>query len=244
MKHLMKPMLGVASYGWPLALVLFVLAIVLTWVVGFPPGGVVVAILGGYVLYFFRDPNRKSPCIPNSICSPADGKVASVLEVPCDRMPGGQARRIAIFLNVFNVHVQRIPLEGTVVDVERRPGKCMNALNEKCSEENEAVTVWMNTEFGPVGVRQLSGAIARRIICRAEEGQHLDQGTRYGIIQFGSRVELFLPLHCTVKVQPGQTVTGGTTCVAVAWEEAVKRGKTQEELEKLMENRVEVGAGK
>lgn len=238
----MKPVLGIASYGWPLAIVIFLLAaIVAFWVGWLIPGGLLV-ILGGYILYFFRDPERRSPCIPNSICSPADGKVASVVEVPCDRMPEGKAHRIAIFLNIFNVHVQRAALEGTVIDVETRPGKCMNALNEKCSEENEAVTVWMKTDFGIIGIRQISGAIARRIVCRAESGQHLEQGARYGIIQFGSRVELFLPMHCTVKVQPGQVVTGGLTCVALAWEDAVKRGKTQEELERVTESGVKVGS--
>lgn len=225
LKHLMHPVLGVASYGWPLALALVVLASVLWWVVPFWVA-LIPAILGLYVLYFFRDPERQPAGIPNSICSPADGRVASVVEVPCDRMPGGKARRVAIFLNIFNVHVQRSPIKGTVTEVERRPGKCLNALNEKCSEENEAVTIWLATDFGPIGVRQISGAIARRIVCHAEKGNHLDQAARYGLIQFGSRVELFMPMHCTVKVQPGQTVSGGRSCIALAWEEAVKKGKS------------------
>lgn len=239
----MRPVLGVASYGWPLALVLLVLASVLWWAA---PAWVamVPAVLGLYVLFFFRDPQRRVTCIQNSVCSPADGRVASVVEVPCERMPGGKASRVAIFLNIFNVHVQRAPVAGTVLEVERRAGKCLNALNEKCSEENEAVTIWLETEFGPVGVRQISGAIARRIVCRAEKGQRLDRGARYGIIQFGSRVELFLPTYCTVKVQPGQGVTGGVSCVAVAWEEAVKKGKSSSEWVKSQpqENQEKVGA--
>lgn len=227
----MAPVFGVNRAGWkffaPLAVVTIILGLTpLYWLALLP------AILAAYVLYFFRDPNRKTPNIPHSICAPADGKVVSVLEVPCPEMPEGRALRIAIFLNIFNVHVQRSPMAGVVRSVVHRSGKMINALNEKCSEENEAVTVWLDTAHGPIGVRQITGAIARRIICAVEPGDELQRGERYGIIQFGSRVEVFLPLDATVKVQPGQKVTGGLNCMAVLSEDMVKRGLSREAVER------------
>jgi phosphatidylserine decarboxylase len=224
---MMEPLLGFARPAWkfflPLAALAILLAAFVAWWAALVP-----AILASYVLYFFRDPKRKTPGIPNSICSPADGKVVSVLEVPCEDMPDGRALRVAIFLNIFNVHVQRAPVSGTVYRVDRRPGKFMNALNEKCSEENEATTIWIQSLYGPVGVRQIAGAIARRIVCAVDRNDRLVRGDRYGLIQFGSRVELFLPLSANVKVTPGQKVRGGETCLAVLFEEEVRRGLSRE----------------
>jgi phosphatidylserine decarboxylase len=224
---LMEPSLGFARSVWKFFIPLAVLTALFAFL-GWYIAAAIVLILAVYVLYFFRDPERKTPGIPNSVCSPADGVVASVLEVPAKQFPEGKAMRIAIFLNIFNVHVQRIPVSGRVTKVEQRAGRCMNAMNEKCSEENEAVTVWLDTNFGPIGVRQLSGAIARRIICFAREGDELERGDRYGVIQFASRVEIFLPINATIKVQPGQKVTGGETCMAVLFEEEVRKGVTRD----------------
>lgn len=227
----MNPKWGIARAGWLFFLPLFA-AGVLLWLLGFYIASAIPLILSAYIIYFFRDPPRKTPGIPNSVCSPADGRIASILEVPCDRMAEGRALRVAIFLNIFNVHVQRCPIAGQIVAVEHRPGKKLNALNEKCSEENEAVTIWLETAFGSVGVRQIAGAIARRVICKAELDEEYERGDRYGIIQFGSRVELFLPLSATVKVQPGQKVVGGQTCVAVLYEEEVRKGYSREQVAK------------
>lgn len=213
---------GVAPPAWKFVAILLVAAVVLGVI--YWPLALVPMVLALYVCWFFRDPNRKCPRIPGSFCSPADGKVVSVIEVPCPEMPGGRARRIAIFLNIFNVHIQRMPYAGKVTAIIQKEGKFINALNEKCSEENEQVTVWMEGEGGLVfGVRQIAGAIARRIVCYVENGEELQRGDRYGLIQFGSRVELFLPLTATVKVTPGQKVTGAQTCLAILDEEAVKR---------------------
>ncbi len=220
----MKPVCGIARSGWKFVLP-FAVALLVAVILGWGIAAVVLAILTGYMVWFFRDPERKTPGIPNSISSPADGKVASVLEVPEEHMPGGKALRVAIFLNIFNVHVQRVPAAGEVTSVEHRPGRHLNALSEKCSEENEACTLWLKTEHGPVGVRQIAGAIARRIICAASVGEEVRRGQRYGIIQFGSRVELLLPPCASVKVQPGQTVTGGLTCIAVLYEKELLKGQ-------------------
>ncbi|MBI5154096.1 phosphatidylserine decarboxylase family protein [Candidatus Poribacteria bacterium] len=215
--------MSVARPAWiyfiPLALLSLLMAF-LYW-----PVGVLFGVLAFYVLYFFRDPRRQTPNIPGCMISPADGKVVSVIEIPCPEMPGGRALRLAVFLNVFDVHIQRASAGGEVTDVKRRAGKFLNALNEKCSEENEQVTVWLKNDECVFGIRQIAGAIARRIVCNVKDGDHLERGERYGLIQFGSRVELFLPTTATVKVQPGQRVKGGETCVALLYEEEVRKGR-------------------
>lgn len=215
--------IGVAAPAWKFAIPLALLAVALGfvgWWWSVAPG-----LLCLYVLYFFRDPGRQTPNIPGSVISPADGKVVSAMEVPCDRFPDGRAMRVAIFLNIFDVHIQRAPSAGSITEVVRKSGKFINAMNEKCSEENEQVTIWMENDDGVLGVRQIAGAIARRIVCRVKQGDALSRGERYGLIQFGSRVELFLPADVTVKVQPGQRVKGGETCVALLYEDDVRKGR-------------------
>lgn len=222
-----EPIITVASPAWKFILPLLAATALLAYY--FWPAAIVTGILAGYVAYFFRDPRRKTPTIPGAMISPADGKVVSVLEVPCDRMPGGRALRIAIFLNIFNVHIQRASHRGTVLDIVKKPGKFLNAMNEKCSEENESVTIWMRSdeedEDVVFGIRQLTGAIARRIVCWTKPGATLERGERYGLIQFGSRVELFLPVNATVKVKPGQIVKGGETCMALVYQKEALRGR-------------------
>ncbi len=176
---------------------------------------VVPGVLAGYVAWFFRDPHRRIAGGKGVVCCPADGKVASIIEVPCAEMPGGRARRVAVFLNIFNVHIQRTPVSGRVTKVTHKKGKFMNAMNEKCSEENENVTVWLASGDRVVGVRQITGAIARRIVCYVRKGAELRRGERYGLIQFGSRVEVFLPMDAKVRVKVGQKVSGGSTLLAV-----------------------------
>jgi len=215
--------LGIASPGWkfilPLVTISVLIAVVSVALQGYwspiATGGLLPAGFAIYVAYFFRDPHRKFPPGAESICCPADGKVVSVLEMPCPEMPGGRARRVAIFLNVFNVHIQRTPLSGRVTNIIKKPGKFMNAMNEKCSEENEQVTIWLDCGGHTIGVRQITGAIARRIVCYAKVGDRLKRGERYGLIQFGSRVELFLPLDIEVKVKAGQLVSGGSTLIGL-----------------------------
>lgn len=213
----------VAPPAWKFFLILAALTIAA--VIFFWPLAIVFAVLAIYVLYFFRDPRRRVPNIPGAMVSPADGKVVSVIEVPCEQIPGGRARRIAIFLNIFNVHIQRASHAGRVTDVIRKQGRFINAMNEKCSEENEQCTIWIEAEEAVFGIRQIAGAIARRIVCDVKKGDSLERGERYGLIQFGSRVELFLPLDANVKVTPGQKVVGGETCLAVLFEEEVRKGR-------------------
>lgn len=227
-----EAVMRVASPAWKFFVPLAVLAVALGFVSLI--ASTVVGILALYVLYFFRDPGRRVPSIPGAMISPADGKVVSIIEVPCEQMPNGRAKRIAIFLNIFNVHIQRSSYDGVVRDIVRKPGKFINALNEKCSEENEQVTIWLESPDGMFGIRQIAGAIARRIVCWVAPGDRLERGERYGLIQFGSRVELFLPTDATVRVAPGQKVKGGETCLAILFEKEDLKGRfnSKEEIER------------
>ncbi len=185
----------------------------------------VFALAAAFCLYFFRDPERKAPNIPGAMVSPADGRVVSVEEVADERFPGGRARRIGIFLSVFDVHVQRAPFDAQVENVEYQPGKFLNALNDKSSEDNEHTVILMRHGALPLVVRQIAGAIARRIICPLAPGEHLTRGQRIGLICFGSRVEALLPLEAEIRVRPGLSVRGGESVLAILNGEKALNGR-------------------
>lgn len=170
---------------------------------------------------FFRSPRRRIPADPELILSPADGVVRDVGETELRQEPfDGKAQRIGIFLSVFNVHVNRAPAAWRVLSKQYRPGRYLDARNPDCARENEAMTLagtasaegW---EF-PLAVRQISGAIARRIVCPVEPGRALDKGKIYGMIKFGSRTELYLPIDDRIEilVRPGDRVKAGLTALA------------------------------
>lgn len=167
-------------------------------------------VLTGFVLYFFRDPVRVLPADPGAIIAPADGKVIVVQQVEDARFLGERVQKISIFMNVFNVHVNRIPISGTVERVHLQPGRFYAADKEKAELHNEYCALTM---IAPEGQRyalvQVAGLIARRIVCRAEAGDVLRAGERYGLIRFGSRVDLYLPLQANVTVQVGEKVRSG-----------------------------------
>lgn len=170
---------------------------------------------------FFRSPKRTLPADINLLVSPADGTVKDI-EVVEVSYPGfnGKAKRVGIFLSVFNVHVNRAPAEWEVIGQEYRKGKFLDARDVKCITENEAMTLYGSGKIGdysfPMAVRQISGAIARRIVCPVKAGTHLKRGKIYGMIKFGSRTELYLP--CTdefdINVKIGDKVRGGITILA------------------------------
>lgn len=166
-------------------------------------------------LAFFRNPRRTIPAGDHRVLAPADGRVVDVvrLEQPDDFV--GPAWRIAIFLSIFNVHINRVPLAGKVRAVRRRGGRFLAAFRSDASERN--VQLRLDLE-GPndvrVGVSQITGLIARRIICLASEGGTLERGQPYGLICYGSRVEIYLPIDCEISVRPGQRVRGGSTIIA------------------------------
>ena len=169
------------------------------------------------ILAFFRDPQRVIPTENNVLLCPADGKVTDICQVDEQEFIGGPAMRIGVFLSVFDVHINRSPIAGTVGYIKEIPGKCLNAMRSKdASEQNQATCMGLNCDAGPVDkvmVKQITGAIARRIVCECTVGETLAIGEKYGMIKFGSRTELFLPVDdkAQIMVEPGQTVRAGTT---------------------------------
>lgn len=169
-----------------------------------------------WVHYFFRDPEREGARGPNLVISPADGKIVSVVEVHEPAFIRGPAIRISVFMNIFSVHVNRYPVTGTVGYVQYNPGKFLNAAVEKASLENEQMSVGIDTPKGRVLVRQIAGLIARRIVTYSRSGDAAQQGVRFGIIRFGSRVDVFLPTTAKVRVKVGEQAQAGLTVLADA----------------------------
>jgi len=169
--------------------------------------------LAAFVFSFFRDPERKPPPGDDAAVAPADGTVTDIEEVEEPHFLGGKALRIGIFLSVFNVHVNRAPLSGTVRMVRYQPGRFLDARSPLCKEENEWNLVGCEGPRGPFAFRQVAGLIARRIVCPVREGDLLVRGQRAGMIKFGSRTELLVPKDARVKVETavGRKVKGGET---------------------------------
>ena len=173
------------------------------------------AILGVLFLFclnFFRDPKRTIPMDASLIISPADGKVVKVTEID-DPEVGEGAKLVSIFLNVFNVHVNRVPLDGTVTAMDRKTGKFLAAFDHKASDVNEQVVTVLSHASGQFKIKQIAGLIARRILCYAEPGQKMHKGGRLGFIRFGSRTDLIMPSNVNVKVEVGEKVFGGETII-------------------------------
>jgi len=174
----------------------------------------VFGIVALFVLYFFRDPERTAPPGEDVVVSPADGRVMSVGPVAGEGFMGGTATRVTIFLSVFNVHVQRAPVAGSVGHYSYRAGRYLAAWREEASSSNERASLGIETGGGPVLVRQIAGLVARRIVTYPREGDRVARGDRIGLIRFGSRVDLFLPPDWPVTIAPGDVVRGGETPVA------------------------------
>jgi phosphatidylserine decarboxylase len=179
------------------------------WLFGFT-----LTILALWVAYFFRDPERTGPRGAQFVIAPADGEVVLINDVDEPSFMGRRARRVSIFMNVFNVHVNRYPVTGTVRFVHYNPGKFLNAAVEKSSLENEQMSVGIETAHSRVLVRQIAGLIARRIVTYSKPGEHVEQGERMGLIRFGSRVDVFLPLDAQLRVKLGDMTLAGTTPIA------------------------------
>lgn len=165
-----------------------------------------------FIIWFFRNPQRNAPENPSQVISPADGKVIRIEEVQDDDFPGDPVRKISIFMNVFNVHVNRIPCSGVVTSIRYKAGKFLSANLDKASALNERNTVLLRTAEGhQIKTVQIAGLIARRIVCWVKEGMHVTKGERLGLIRFGSRVEVFLPLRANILVRVGDKVRAGET---------------------------------
>jgi phosphatidylserine decarboxylase len=196
-----------------LAAVVFVLALgrrsFTMWLVA-----LVLLVLALWVAYFFRDPERTGDRGEGLVVAPADGKVVMMTEVDEPTFIHGRAMRISIFMNVFSVHVNRYPVSGVVRHVHYAPGKFLNAVTEESSLSNEMRSVGIESGPHRVLVRQIAGLIARRIVTYSREGDRATQGERFGIIRFGSRVDVFIPTDSRLRVQLGQQTTAGTTVLA------------------------------
>lgn len=184
--------------SWPLWLLAFLLTVLALW-----------------CAYFFRDPERDGPRGPNIVVAPADGKVLLITDVEEPRFIQGRATRISIFMNVFNVHVNRYPVSGRVDFTWYNKGKFLNAAAEKSSLENEQMSVGITTPSGVrILTRQIAGLIARRIVTYSNKGDIAHQGERFGIIRFGSRVDVFVPTNSVLTVKLGDMTIAGTTVIA------------------------------
>ncbi len=183
--------------SWALWLLAFLLTIVALW-----------------VAYFFRDPERTGDRGDTLVIAPADGRIVHITEIDEPTFVHGKALRISIFMNVFNVHVNRYPVSGTVEYVHYNPGKFLNAAVEKSSLENEQMSVGIVSGARRILVRQIAGLVARRIVTYSKAGDVVRQGDRFGLIRFGSRVDVFVPTTSRIRVKVGETTLSGTTVLA------------------------------
>jgi len=210
------PFIKIRPEGYLFILILTVIAIILFAVAQWL--GFIGVILVGWCIYFFRDPDRVTPLENGLIISPADGVIQMVADavLPSELdMGDAPMRRVSIFMDVFDCHVNRAPFGGEIVKNSYRPGKFLNASLDKASEDNERRSIVIKTEKGiEVTVVQIAGLIARRIICWADEGQALRTGERYGMIRFGSRVDVYLPIGTRLLAIPGQRAVAGETPIA------------------------------
>jgi len=196
-----------AIFILPLAAITLIL-----WVIWLPALAGFFSLLTLFVIYFFRDPERSIPPGEKAVLSPADGKVIKV--DPCieNRFLKGPAIKVSIFMSVFNVHINRIPVAGRIIDSSYQPGKFIRANLDQASSANEQNALLMET---PEGTRllfvQIAGLIARRIVCRVGQGDAVERGQRFGMIRFGSRVDIYLPKNTRIQARLGQKVFGGQT---------------------------------
>jgi phosphatidylserine decarboxylase len=171
-------------------------------------------ILIGYTFFFFRDPERDIPVDPDAVVAAADGVIVEITETDEADVVKQRMRRIAIFLSVFDVHINRAPMDGRIIYRLRREGRCLDARKPECSDKNEAMIWGFENARATVVVRQITGAIARRIVAWSRMGDDLKKGDRFGMIRFGSRTEVYLPLSATVLVKVGDRVAGGVNPIA------------------------------
>jgi phosphatidylserine decarboxylase len=199
--------------GWPFILGALGLAAVIWWWRGWW-WALPFASLAAFFLYFCRDPERVIPTGENVVVSPADARVMSIGD-PGPGAPAGPWQRISMFLSPMDVHVNRMPVEGRVTRVEYHPGKFLPAYRDDAGTLNEWTEVWIDHHGTPIVVRQIVGILARRIECRVKAGDVVKRGDRYGIMKFGSRIDMFLPPAARVLVKVGDRVAGGVTPVAM-----------------------------
>lgn len=197
----------------PYIILLAAIALILCFI--FPVTALIPIILLIFILYFFRDPERKISIDEKTFLSPADGTVMGVSEIIENSYIGGKAKKVTIFLSVFNVHINRSPIAGKVTYVEYREGKYLPAFKSHASELNERNTIGIENSVTKALVHQITGLVARRIVCWSKKGDLLEQGERFGLIKFGSCTELIVPEDVEIRVKKGDVVRGGITVIGV-----------------------------
>jgi len=178
-------------------------------------GALIFSILFMFLLFFFRDPERRTPEDENLILAPADGKV--ILIKPFDNLEfmGGGGTLVSVFMSLFDVHVNRVPISGVVKYFRYNPGKFFPAFKDKAALENEQTELGLENEHGKVVLKQIAGIMARRIVCQLKQGDLIKAGERFGMIKFGSRLDLFLPKNVQIKVKLNHKVRAGETLIGI-----------------------------
>lgn len=196
--------------GYYYGAVMLVAAVLVGWLTN-PFWAIIPVLLAAFFMWFFRDPERTIPSDPGAVVSPADGKVTEVANV---KLEGKNWKRISIFLNVFNVHVNRSPVSGVVRGAQYQTGKFLNAMNPTCADCNEQNTVTVEDDGQRVIFKQIAGLLARRIVFTKKIGDQVRRGERVGLIKFGSRTDIFLDPSAEISVKPGDHVKGGSSILA------------------------------
>jgi len=178
-------------------------------------GAIIFFIFGMFFLFFFRDPEREVPEGENLILAPADGKVILIKPLENLEFMGGGGTLVSVFMSLFDVHVNRVPISGVVKYFKYNPGKFLPAFKDKASSENEQTELGLENEHGKVVLKQIAGIIARRIVCKLKQGDLVKAGDRFGMIKLGSRLDLFLPENVQIKVKLDHKVRAGETIIGV-----------------------------
>jgi len=205
--------MGLDRAGWPFILGALVLALIVAWWLG-RLWALPLLALAAFFVFFFRDPDRTVPTAPDLIVSPADGRVMIVGDPPFPGAPFGDWQLISIFLSPMDVHINRTPVEGRVTKVEYHPGKFLPAYKTEAGTHNEWTEVWIDHHGTMIVCRQIVGILARRIVTRLHVGQQVARGERFGVMKFGSRIDLFVPRSAAMAVKAGDRVVGGESVLA------------------------------
>jgi len=200
--------------GWPFVIGGLLLAIIALWLFK-PVVGITLLVLTTFFLFFFRDPERRIAAPETAVLSPADGRVMVAGPSTTQAFPADRWQQISIFLSPMDVHVNRLPVSGRVTAVKYHPGRFLPAYRSDAGELNEFTEVTIDHGGRTVVVRQIVGILARRIVCRVNEGDVVKAGDRFGVMKFGSRMDVFLPLTATVQAKVGDKVVGGETVLAM-----------------------------
>jgi phosphatidylserine decarboxylase len=199
--------------GWPFIGGAAALAIVAAFLVS-NALGLALLIITALFLFFFRDPDRAVTEAPRAVLSPADGRVMVAGKAIASDFPAAEWQQISIFLSPMDVHVNRMPVGGRVIKVRYHPGRFLPAFREEAGDLNEYTEVWIDHGGQPIVVRQIVGILARRIVCRTREGAEVKAGERFGVMKFGSRMDVFVPVDARIAVKVGDKVVGAVTVIA------------------------------